>query len=160
MRILSACAAICVVLSSPVWNQQPTAAPATNPAKLPAAPSKLTELFTAKVTAEWDAFKQKNKQAYSDLLADDFHAIEDDGEGMRKKSTAADEVDRSVIHDYRLFALTVIPVDANAAMVTYEVTQEFPPTVKVRFKRVFVSELWLKRDGQWKERFYQETRVR
>ena len=159
MRTLSACA-ISVVLACFAWSQQPSASTGEKPGSAASSSARLTQLFTAKVTAEWDAFKKKDKQAYSNLLADDFTGIEDDGEGTRKKTTAAAEVDKSVIHDYKLFALTVLPIDPSAAFVTYEITLEFPPGVQVRFKRVFVSELWLKRNGEWKERFYQETRVR
>lgn len=122
--------------------------------------SKLRTLLEANVKAEWDAFQKKDKKAYSDLLADDFAAVEDDNQGMRTKTAAAGEVDRSNIHKYYLYALKVVPLSPNAALVTYELTMLFPPQAKVRFKRVLVSELWLKREGKWLERYYQETRVR
>ncbi len=122
--------------------------------------SPLATLLEANVKAEWEAFKNKDKKAYSDLLADDFAAVEDDNQGMRNKNSAVGEVDRSVVSRYYLFALRVLPLDSNAALVTYELTMEFPPRAAVRFKRVLVSELWLKRLGQWKMRYYQETRVR
>jgi hypothetical protein len=122
--------------------------------------SKLRTLLEANVKTEWDAFQKKDRKAYSDLLADDFAAVEDDNQGMRTKTAAAGEVDRSVINKYYLYALKVVPLNSNAALVTYELTMLFPPQAKVRFKRVLVSELWLKRDGKWLERYYQETRVR
>jgi hypothetical protein len=122
--------------------------------------SKLQTLLEANVKAEWDAFQKKDKKAYSDLLADDFAAVEDDNQGMRTKDAAAAEVDRSNINRYNLYALKVIPLNPNAALVTYELTMLFPPKVKFRFKRVLVSELWVKRDGKWLERYYQETHVR
>lgn len=152
MRMLSVFA-ISIVLAFMAWSQQPSAAPAS--------PSvRRTEMFTAKVTAEWDAFKKKDKKAYSDLLADDFAAVEDDNQGMRTKAAAVAEVDRSVVNDYHLFALRVIPLNSDSALVTYELTLQFPPKATVRFKRVLVSEVWLKRNNQWKERYYQETHVR
>jgi len=122
--------------------------------------SKVQTLLEANVKTEWDAFQKKDKKAYSDLLADDFAAVEDDNQGMRTKTGAASEVDRSNINKYNLYALKVIPLNPNAALVTYELTMLFPPKVKFRFKRVLVSELWVKRDGKWLERYYQETHVR
>jgi hypothetical protein len=122
--------------------------------------SPLAAQLEANVKTEWEAFKNKDKAAYTTLLADDFAAVEDDNQGMRNRAAAAAEIDRSVVNQYFLFALHVLPVDANAALVTYELTMQFPPTAAVRFKRVLVSELWLKRDRQWKMRYYQETRVR
>lgn len=147
----------------PGLAQQPATSVQSNPAKQSdhhTSSAQLKESLESKVKAEWEAFKNRNKQAYSDLLADDFVAIEDDGEGTRRKSAAVAEVEKSVVNNYQLFALTVLPLDANAALVTYEITLQFPPKAQVRFKRVLVSEIWLKQNGQWKERYYQETRVR
>ncbi len=163
MRNRNGIACVVVALACMALAQRP----ATNGAssmekKEDASPAqvKLKGLMEANVRAEWDAFKNKDKKAYSDLLADDFAAVEDDGQGMRKKSAAVDEVDRSVVSKYYLFALNVISLQPEAALVTYEITMEFPPKAQVRFKRVLVSELWLKRNGQWKSRYYQETRVK
>ncbi|HEY6972187.1 MAG TPA: nuclear transport factor 2 family protein [Candidatus Angelobacter sp.] len=163
MRSLGPLASLILALFSLGWAQQPTPAVRAMQGKQQNSASGaagLKETLEANVKTEWDAFKNKNKQAYSDLLAEDFVAIEDDGEGTRKKSAAVAEVDKSVVNNYHLFALTVLPLDSNAALVTYEITLEFPLKVQVRFKRVLVSEIWLKRNGQWKERYYQETRVK
>lgn len=142
---------------SPQSNQR-TGQLATSTAA--AAPARTADILEANVKAEWEAFKNKDKRAYSDLLAEDFIAVEDDGQGMRKKNTTVGEVDQSVVSKYYLVALQVLPLGADAALVTYELTIEFPPKTPVRIKRVLVSELWLKRDGKWKLRYYQETRAR
>ncbi len=118
------------------------------------------DLLVANVKTEWEAFKNKDKKTYSDLLAEDFVGVEDDSQGQRNKNTATAEVDRSVINSYNLFALKVLPLNPDTALVTYELTMLFPPKAAVRFKRVLVSELWLKRGGRWKMRYYQETGVR
>jgi hypothetical protein len=120
----------------------------------------LKRLMESKIRAEWDAFKTKDKKAYSDLLADDFVALEDDGQGTRNKYTAASEIDRSVVTNYLLTAVNVTALGSDAAFITYEITMEFPRTAQVRLKRVYVSELWTRDRGQWKARHYQETRVR
>jgi hypothetical protein len=125
-----------------------------------ASPSSLSTLLESKVKTEWDAFKNRDKKSYSDLLADDFIAVEDDGEGQRTKSAASAEVDRSVVSNYSLFAFKVLPLNSGAALVTYELTMQFPPKAAVRLKRVLVSEVWVKQNGEWKERYYQETKVR
>lgn len=114
----------------------------------------------ANVKAEWEAFKNKDKKAYGDLLAEDWFGVEDDNNGQRVKWQAVKEIEVSVINSYNVFALKVLPLNPNAALVTYELTMIFPPKAAVRFKRVLVSEIWVKRDGRWKERYYQETHVR
>lgn len=154
-----ACVSLALMVAASALAQSSPSPSPTPPAKAAAA-SPLEALLGANVKAEWDAFKNKDKKAYGDLLADDFAAVEDDNQGMRTKRAAVAEIDRSVVNQYFLFALHVLPVNANAALVTYELTMQFPPTAVVRFKRVLVSELWLKREGQWKLRYYQETRVR
>ena len=136
---------------------QPSATPVPDRAS---AKSPLESLLEAKVKAEWEAFKNKDKKAYSDLLADDFIGVEDDSQGQRNKTKAAAEIDRSVINSYYVFALKVLPLNPNAALLTYELTMLFPPKAQVRLKRVLISELWIKRNGEWKELYYQETRVR
>jgi hypothetical protein len=154
------CACLALMIAVSALAQSPAASP-TAPAQAPAkAASPLEALLEANVKTEWEAFKNKDKKAYSDLLADDFAAVEDDNQGMRTKAAAAAEIDRSVVDKYYLFALHVLPLDSNAALVTYELTMQFPAKAAVRFKRVLVSELWLKRNGQWKMRYYQETHVR
>jgi hypothetical protein len=164
IRFGRVCAVLIVALFA--LAQQPQAAPSPTPATQAQVPaqastqSPLEKLLEGNVKTEWEAFKNKDKKAYSNLLADDFTAIEDDSQGMRNKDKAAAEIDNSVVASYNLFAFRVLPLDPNAALVTYELTMLFPPKAQVRFKRVLISELWLKRDGQWKMRYYQETRVR
>jgi hypothetical protein len=128
--------------------------------KSSAAGQKLEDVLAAKVKTEWDAFKTRNKKAYSDLLADDFVGVEDDGEGTRNRYKAANEIDNSNINDYKQNFFKVFALNSNTALVTYELTFLFPPKAAVRYKRVYISEIWLKQDGQWKLRHYQETPVK
>jgi len=162
MQILNRWVSLALVLACAAGVQQAGAASKAGQEKPSeqAAQVQLKALLEANVNAEWAAFKNKDKKAYDDLLADDFSAVEDDNQGMRTKAAAVAEIDRSVVGDFKLFAITVIPLDANSALVTYELTLLFPPKAVVRFKRVMVSEVWIKRSGQWKERYYQETHVR
>jgi len=161
MRVLECCAGILLSLAQLATPQSPQAAPA--PAKKAQATptsSQLDAIFGDKVKTEWEAFKKKDKNAYADLLAEDFAGVEDDNQGMRDKRAAANEIERSVINGYNVFALKVLPLNDQSALVTYELTMLFPPKSAVRIKRVMVAELWLKREGQWKLRYYQETHVR
>jgi hypothetical protein len=154
----------CVVLalsSFAMGQAAPTATPkASQTGAGESANSTLSALLESNVKAEWDAFQKKDKKVYGHLLADDFVAVEDDGEGTRSKAAVLGEVDRSNIYKYYLFAFTVIPLNPDAAQVIYELTMQFPLGAQVRLKRVLISELWVKRDGQWKQRYYQETRVK
>jgi hypothetical protein len=150
-------------LTSVVLAQQPKAPAKTaesQPQASASADSKLKDMFEAKIKIEWEALKHKNKKAYAELLADDYQGVEVDGRGERNKIQAIDEVAQTNVYNYTLQGFKLIPLGTDAALVIYEVTMEFPPKSVVRYSRVYISALWVKRAGQWKEVHYQETNVK
>jgi hypothetical protein len=122
--------------------------------------SALKSMFESKITVECEALKNKDKKTYGELLADDYQGVEVDGRGERNKIQAINELVETNVFNYSLFGFKVIPLQPDAALVIYEVTMQFPPKAQVRYSRVYISELWMKRSGQWKEVHYQETHVR
>jgi hypothetical protein len=120
----------------------------------------LNAIFEAKVKAEWEAIKNKDKKTYADLLADDYQGVEVDGKGERTKIQALNELAEGNVSNYTLWGFKLIPLGADAAFVIYEVTEQFPPKSVVRYSRVYIGELWVKRGGEWKELHYQETHVK
>jgi hypothetical protein len=163
MRTTGALMAAALLLTSlALSQQQPPAAPARPPAKpmvTSSAPPELKSLLEGKVKSEWEAFKKKDKPAYAGLLADNYVGVEEDGQGMRNRFSAAHEIDVSNIYDYTLIPIAVDQFGPDTAFVTYEVTMQFPPKSTVRLRRVYVSEIWIKEHGDWKLKHYQETRV-
>jgi hypothetical protein len=124
------------------------------------AESGLKDMFEAKVKVEWEAFKNKDRKAYDELLADDYQGVEIDGRGERNKIQAVNELADSNVYNYTLWGFKFIPLGPDAAMIIYEVTIQFPPRAQIRYSRVYITEIWVKRDGQWKEFHYQETHVK
>jgi hypothetical protein len=122
--------------------------------------SETKDTLESKIKTEWEALKSKDKKAYADLLAEDYQGIEVDGKGERNKIQAINELADQNVFNYTLWGYKLIPLAADAALAIYESTVQFPPKAQIRFSRVYVSELWVKRAGQWKELHYQETRVR
>jgi len=118
------------------------------------------EMFEERIKAEWEAIKNKDKKAYGDLLAEDYQGVEVDGRGERNKVQALNELPAGNVFTYTLFGFKLISLPPDAAFVIYEVTMQFPPKSQVRYSRVYISELWVKRAGQWKELHYQETHVK
>jgi len=155
-KIGAACAAF--LLGSFVFGQQPQGK-ADQPPKS-TGEAELTNLFDAKIKAEWEAIKKKDQKAYGELLADDFVGVEADGGGERYKWKALSELQESAVTDYTLSFLKVTSLCPDAAAVRYEVLVKFPPKSAVRFEKILVGEVWVKRGGQWKELHYQETRVK
>jgi len=165
---------LCVVgLTSPALAQTPATPTQTTPTE--ATPPKagdsrppssssthssLEDMFQAKIKAEWEAIKNKDKKAYGDLLADDYQGVEVDGKGERTKPQALNELVDTNVANYTLWGFKLIPLGPEAALVIYESTIQFPPKSAIRYSRVYISELWVKRAGQWKEVHYQETHVK
>ena len=151
-----ACATL--LLAGVVLGQQPPSS-TSQPTKS-TEEAELTNLFDAKVKAEWEAIKKKDQKALGELLAEDFVGVEADGGGERYKWKALSELRDSAVADYTLSFLKVTSLCPDAAFVRYEVFITFPPKSTVRFEKILVGETWVKREGQWKALHYQETRVK
>jgi uncharacterized protein (TIGR02246 family) len=162
MRNWMLCSCVALALPGLAFAQQPATvdkkSAVTSNAPVPR--SKLAELLEAKVRAAWAAFKSKDKDGYARFLADDFQAVEADGEGERPKLHVLREVEHCMYTDFLLQFFQVQPLGPDAAFVTYESTMQFPKGSSLRLRRVFVGELWTKRDADWKMLRYQETLVR
>jgi uncharacterized protein (TIGR02246 family) len=163
MRNWILCSGIALVVPCIALAQQPAAtnkAPASAPLANATAESKLAALLETKVRAAWDAFKKKDKDAYAQFLTEDFQAVESDGDGERPKLHVLREVEHCMYTDYLLQMFQVQPLGPDYAFVTYESSMQFPKKSALPFRRVFIGELWTRRDGQWKMMRYQETLVR
>jgi hypothetical protein len=158
---LGACAGLLLACSA--FGQQPAAPkgpPPTNLHSNTAASADLSELLQANIRGMWAAFRDKKKQAYAEYLWDDYEAVEEDGNGERNKLRVLREVGESVVNGYNLQASQVDSLGPDAALVTYENVIQFPRGAGSRFEKIFISEIWLKRHGQWKAWRYQATRVK
>lgn len=159
-RLFLACLA---GLTSVALAQQPTTPAKTAESRTASSVSGdagLNDVFDSKIKVEWEALKHKDKKAYAELLADDYQGVENDGKGERTKNQALAELTDANVFNYTLWGLKVIPLGSDAAFVVYESTMQFPPRSVIRFSRVYITELWVKRGGQWKELHYQETHVK
>lgn len=163
MQNFMSCACLALQLTRFAFAQQPASkekASDVKQASSASAQANLDQILETKIRAAWGAFKNKDKNAYSDFLTNDFIAVEADNEGTRNKWHVLREVESSMVHDYVLSLFKVTQLGPDAAFVTYEASIQFPPKAQVRFERVYIGEVWVKRDGQWKALHYQETRVK
>jgi Domain of unknown function (DUF4440) len=154
--LICACVSCFVCLA---WSQQTVVSGSTGE-KSGAGDSALKEIFQSKIKVEWEAIKNKDKKAYGELLADDYQGVEVDGRGERNRIQAINELAQTNVYNYTLWGFKLTPLGTDAAFVIYEVTMQFPPKAQIRYSRVYITELWVKRGGQWKELHYQETHVK
>jgi ketosteroid isomerase-like protein len=120
----------------------------------------LTDVLGPKIEQEWAAFKNKDEKAYGELLTDDYLGVEVDGEGTRNKEQAIREIRKSAVTDCGLSRLATRRLAEDVAMATYEAFLQFTPSAGSRYLRIYVTEIWVRRDSEWKALHYQETRVR
>jgi len=162
MRDCLACLCTVVLLTCFAPAQQPAAKKAAEVSKPADASvgSSVKDLFESKVKTEWEALKQKDKKAYGELLADDYEGVEVDGTGERSRIQSINELAAGNVFNYTLWGFRVTPLGPDATLVIYEVTMQFPPGSVLRYSRLYISELWVKRKGEWKELHYQETHVK
>lgn len=132
----------------------------TKPSAAKPPPKDLAQLLRSKAETEWAAFLAKDKKALGDLLADDFIAVSIDREGTRNKQQAISSVEHSVVREYALSSFRMFPLGNEAALLTYEVYVTFPESAAVKGARLYIAEVWLNRDKQWRMLHYQETRVK
>jgi hypothetical protein len=160
MRIWFLFACVILLGSSSLPQQSPSSGLTTGSGQTGNNDSPLKSTFEAKIKAEWEAIKNKDKKAYGELLADEYQGVEVDGQGERTKLQSINELAGENVSNYTLWGLKVTPLCADATFVIYEVTIQFPPRSQVRYSRVYIGALWVKRGGEWKELHYQETRVK
>jgi hypothetical protein len=161
MRNWLPCSIATLALVLPCVAAQPSATPqAAPPPGAALARPELASLLEAQVRAAWETFRKKDKNAYAKFLTDDFQAVEADGEGERSRLHVLGEVEHCMYTNYLLQFFQVQPLGSDYAFVTYESSMQFPRNAPLRFRRVFIGELWARHSGQWKMMRYQETLVR
>ena len=160
MRVLVVSVGIVLLACLELSAQSTSSAKPPQAEQSAGADSALQKMFEAKIKTEWEALKNKDKKAYGDLLADDYQGVEVDARGERNKIQSINEVPNLNVYNYNLWGFKLTPLGPDAAFVVYEVTIQFPPKSVMRYSRIYVTELWVKRGGQWQELHYQETNVK
>jgi hypothetical protein len=106
----------------------------------------------------WEAYKNKDKKAYEALLADDFTAGFEDGHGQHDKQSAVNSVEQETLHSYTLSNFRLTSISPNAALLTFDAQVNITiGSGKPQDVKLYVSDVWVNRGGQWKSLHYQET---
>jgi hypothetical protein len=66
------------------------------------APAKLQSMLEQPETAVWESFKNKDRMAFADLLAEEYTGVFADGQGEHDKQSAVDSVNQITIRRYSL----------------------------------------------------------
>jgi hypothetical protein len=146
-------AAVCLAILTATWAQE------VKPAKTPP-PKPLAGTLEAKERESWEQYRKRDKAGFAAGLAEGYRGVEDDGDGARDAKTAVAEIDGFQLSQYTLADFHVTWLSASAALVTY--TAEYSGTAGGQpvHDKIAVGEVWVKRGGDWKELYSQDTKVK
>jgi ketosteroid isomerase-like protein len=123
--------------------------------------SPVNSVVESKIREAWQDFKARKTDAYAALLDDDFTEVEIDGNGPHDKKASVDEVKAGTLNSYSLHHLKVIDLGANSALATYTAnTDGTMPDGKIVHGTVAVTEVWVRRAGNWKNLRYHESELK
>ena len=117
----------------------------------------LTEAISARLVAQWEAWKNQDAASNNVIIADDFNSFWPDGSRHVGKPTAQ-QMSEQPISGYKLSQFRAVPVGADTALVTYFADVKTPGN-DVEF-HMAVGEVWAKRNGQWLIRAYSGTLIK
>jgi hypothetical protein len=118
----------------------------------------LRERIVAQERAGLDALKTGDLTVFGASTADD--AIFVDAHGPATKAEVMEHTAESRLHDYTMADVKFIPLSADSGLIVYSLTESGASHGKEFTARVYVSSLWLKRDGKWLCEFSHETGAR
>ena len=94
-------------------------------------------------------------------LTDDFVFVGSEGK-LHDKEEIVGSASEGELKDYYTYNLRVLPVNDQAAVVTYDCIIHMPegdaPGMAPRYQHI--SDLWVKQNDQWRLRFQQATAAR
>ncbi len=134
---------------------------AQGPGNAPKPMSPLEHALIASTNAVPEAQKTRNVDFLKHTLTDDFVFVGSEGK-LHDKEEILESARDGELQDYYTYNLRVLPVDDDAAIVTYDCIIHMPegdaPGMAPRYQHI--SDLWVKQDDQWRLRFQQATAAR
>jgi len=113
----------------------------------------ITEAISARLHAQREAWMNQDAASNNAIIADDFNSFWPDDRHIGKPT--AQQMSEQPITGYKLSQLRVVPVGADAALVTYFADIKIPGN-NDEF-HMAVGEACVKRNGQWLIRGYSGT---
>jgi hypothetical protein len=125
----------------------------------PLSPLEQTLITNTKAVSE--AQKARDVAFLKRTLTDDFLAVGSEGK-LHDREEMLGSAHQGELQDYYAYNLRLVPVNAEAAIVTYDCVIHMPegdaPGMAPRYQHI--SDLWVKQDEQWRLKFQQSTAAR
>ncbi|MDQ6653931.1 MAG: nuclear transport factor 2 family protein [Acidobacteriota bacterium] len=143
-------------------QQQPSPAAKgrSNGAGTPADHNALKDHLIALEKKSWEAWKKHDGRFFQDFLSEDH--VEVGFSGLTNKATVVAGVASPIctVKSYAVDKFELTTFDANTALLTYHAQQDTACNGNAVPSPVWVSSLYLRRGGQWRNALYQQTQTR
>lgn len=143
-------AVVCMLLTLNALAQEKKPASSSNPDTAAA------EVRSRKL---WEDFKNHNKAALSATLAEGFRGLEEGGDFFDTKGYLSG-LDEFELKTYDLNEYTVLPLGSDAVLLNYHARYEGAAAGETTHGNAGFSEVWVRRSGNWKIQYLQETYVK
>ncbi|HKG95025.1 MAG TPA: nuclear transport factor 2 family protein [Gemmatimonadaceae bacterium] len=122
-----------------------------------AAPDALKDTLVALETQSWEAWQKRDSAFFQRFLSDDH--VEVGFGGVTGKATVVAGVGSPacVVSSYTVDGFALSRFDANTALLTYHAVQRTTCGGTAVPSPVWVSSLYVRRDGRWLNAVYQQT---
>ncbi len=142
---------VCVLLTVGARAQAPQSAGNSGP---------LAQSLIANSNAVHSLTKSKNVSALRLLLTDDFQNVSSDGK-LHGRSELVGNAEEGTLHDFQFYDPRVMQIDADTALVTYNLIVSMPEgddLLAPRYQKI--SDLWVRQGSEWRLKFEQATPLR
>ena len=115
--------------------------------------AEMTEAIRARLTAQWEGWKNQDPRPNDEIVLDEFQSFSADGLHRTGRPTRQQMAEQPIA-GFKLSELRALPVETDEALVTYLAEIKTPDNL---VHHMFVGEAWVKREGQWKIRGFSGT---
>jgi hypothetical protein len=127
-----------------------------SPSKSDKSASKETAITDLEKSA-WEAYKNKQADAFKKLLSKDYCGVYADG--IKTLDTEVADMAKTDLRDYSFADMKVVFPSADVAVITYKVTQQATSAGQDVSGAYNSAGVWMKRGGKWFGVFHTETKA-
>src|SRR5438874_3424423 len=139
---------VAIIAAAPICLSQKSQ---SKPSKSAASESAITDLEKS----AWEAYKNKQADAFKKLLSKDYCGVYADG--IKTLDTEVADMAKTDLRDYSFADMKVVFPSADIAVITYKVTQQATSAGQDVSGAYNSAGVWMKRGGKWLGVFHTET---
>ena len=141
---------VAIIAAAPICLSQKSQ---SKPSKSAASESAITDLEKS----AWEAYKNKQVEAFKNLLSKDYCGAY--AEGIKTLDTEVADMAKTDLRDYSFADTKVTHPSADVAVITYKVTTQATSEGKDISGTYNSASVWVKHSGKWLTVFHTEAKA-